>query len=1151
MTQPQAIAPSHPSAPLSPIDFQPANTWTTESGEEYVVIERMESFEPFFLNIVGSGDQWLFCSSDGSLTAGRESAETALFPYETVDKIMGNWNITGPWTAIVSNDTLWNPFRPSIALLTPARRRLMKSLLGDEVVFDELHQDLGLRFTYRWQFSKKHGFVRRAKLTNEGDQTRSLRLVDGVQNLLPAGVGNRMQLQYSCLADAYKISELECNGNLMVHRLAAGITDEPIPLENMRATTVWAHGLGEGAVYMVRRDAEDFLRGKDPKAPDEIRARRGAYFQARELTLAPGESQEWLIVAEIEQTQSEVAELKKQLADPAHLVAEVLADVAKGQQELRQLVASADGFQQTADRDTALYHYHNALCNIMRGGVPENGYHFRRDQFITHLTIHNRPLSEQFGEFLHELPETLSRRQLLDAVKTRDNRDLLRLTEEYLPLIVSRRHGDPSRPWNRFFIRVEDEAGRPVHHFEGNWRDIFQNWEALALSYPDFLGSFISKFLNASTIDGHNPYRITSEGIDWEAPDEEDPWASIGYWGDHQIVYLLKLLELDAKIHPDAIASRLDHRGHVFADVPYRLKNWAETLADPRDTVDFDRERHDALMARKAEIGADGLLLRDESGQVVQVSLAEKLLLPAAVKLANLVPGGGIWMNTQRPEWNDANNALAGCGLSIVTASYLYRYLGFVESKVKRHRSESLGLTPALAEFIETLGDHFSDSRWSQANDINPAERFALTKTSGLAVERYRTKVYQNGPGAPEGVSRQSVLDFLANARSALRRTLLQNRRTDGLWHAYNILAISPREEAFTIERLPVMLEGQVAILSSGILEPSEALDLLERLPKSALRSQRHPTYLLYPDAEIPSFLESNQVPPEKALAIPALAEMARLQDTRILVPDPVCGFRFHSALTNGYALAEVINALAKDNKLKDQITASRALIEELYEDTFHHRSFTGRSGRMFGYEGLGCVYWHMISKLMVAAQEVTLKAAETEIGEDTCARLAACYYDIQSGLGFRQSAEGYGAFPSEPYSHSPGHAGAQQPGLTGQVKEGILARFGELGAVFKDGCLKFRPRLLRAAEFAGLPASPSHPEIPANTVSFTLAQTPVTYLRCEDLEHAHAVVHLADGSELNLPNAILDPDLTRELTRQTGRITQIEVSFPAQWLVS
>ena len=62
-------------------------------------------------------------------------------------------------------------------------------------------------------------------------------------------------------------------------------------------------------------------------------------------------------------------------------------------------------------------------------------------------------------------------------------------------------------------------------------------------------------------------------------------------------------------------------------------------------------------------MGTDGRLLRDADGAVIHVTMVEKLLVLLLAKLTNLVPEGGIWMNTQRPEWNDANNALVGKGL--------------------------------------------------------------------------------------------------------------------------------------------------------------------------------------------------------------------------------------------------------------------------------------------------------------------------------------------------------------------------------------------------------------------------------------------------------------------------------------------------------
>ena len=69
----------------------------------------------------------------------------------------------------------------------------------------------------------------------------------------------------------------------------------------------------------------------------------------------------------------------------------------------------------------------------------------------------------------------------------------------------------------------------------------------------------------------------------------------------------------------------------------------------------------------------------NKNGNPYLVTLTAKLLQLVLTKLSNFVPGGGVWLNTQRPEWNDANNALAGYGLSMVTTSYLYRMLTFLK----------------------------------------------------------------------------------------------------------------------------------------------------------------------------------------------------------------------------------------------------------------------------------------------------------------------------------------------------------------------------------------------------------------------------------------------------------------------------------------
>ena len=76
---------------------------------------------------------------------------------------------------------------------------------------------------------------------------------------------------------------------------------------------------------------------------------------------------------------------------------------------------------------------------------------------------------------------------------------------------------------------------------------------------------------------------------------------------------------------------------------------------------------------------------------------------------------------------------------------------------------------------------------------------------------------------------------------------------------------------------------------------------------------------------------------------------------------------------------------------------------EKLYaivEDIINHKSFTVRSGTLFGYEGLGSIYWHMVSKLLLATLEVTKDAIGNNSDSSKIGRLFDHYYEINAGIG-------------------------------------------------------------------------------------------------------------------------------------------------------
>ena len=254
----------------------------------------------------------------------------------------------------------------------------------------------------------------------------------------------------------------------------------------------------------------------------------------------------------------------------------------------------------------------------------------------------------------------------------------------------------------------------------------------------------------------------------------------------------------------------------------------------------------------------------------------------------------------------------------------------------------------------------------------------------------------------------------------------------------------------------------------------------------------------------------------------------------------------FNSSFRNA---KELRTALDKDTSISAQ---DKHVLCGVYESVFNHRQFTGRSGSMYKYEGLGCIYWHMVSKLLLAVQEITLRAAEEGESDAVYEGLAKMYHRIRGGLGFEKTVAEYGAFPTDPYSHTPRHAGAQQPGMTGQVKEEILTRFGELGVRIEAGTVSFRPVLLTRRDFrqdAGtyrfydLGGKLQSIDVPANALAFSFCQVPVVYQLTQN--EAWIRVTTGDGASSDLSGNRLDVSQSQTIFDRCGSISRIDVGVP------
>ena len=383
-------------------------------NEEFYRICSYDRLAPFLMSIVSETDLWMYVSSTGGLTAGRKNEDAALFPYETDDRLHKANRITGPITLLrISIDNqepvLWEPFADH---LTPApiQRNLYKSVLGNQVMFEEIHRKLGLRFRYRWRNSDQFGFIRTCTVTSDRTNSAAVEILDGLLNVLPAGAELVTQQRASCLINAYTQCEVAPNTGLGIFAMTSMIVDKAEAADSLRANVVWSRGLTDVRVLLSTEQLSAFANGRPVTSETILKGRRGAYLVVGKVTVEPGQSLRWDLLADASRDQFAVEELRSTLETPDDLLDMIEHSIERGNDALRRNLASADGLQLTADRMASHHHLANVLFNNMRGGVIANNGSVSTEDLAAFLTLRNRQIATKHRKFLADQPSTVSRR---------------------------------------------------------------------------------------------------------------------------------------------------------------------------------------------------------------------------------------------------------------------------------------------------------------------------------------------------------------------------------------------------------------------------------------------------------------------------------------------------------------------------------------------------------------------------------------------------------------------------------------------------------------------------------------------------------------------------------------------------------------------
>lgn len=471
--------------------------------------------------------------------------------------------------------------------------------------------------------------------------------------------------------------------------------------------------------------------------------------------------------------------------------------------------------------------------------------------------------------------------------------------------VYSRKHGDLERDYNYFSMLPEYFS-----QGNGNFRDVNQNRRCDVFFAPFVGRENIKMFYSLIQLDGYNPlavekltYCLDEEkaktlfgGIEEKKAKEltaftQKPftpgalWAKLddtlgkwkeplfyqvidfadsmvngnfgeGYWSDHW-TYNLDLIEDYLEVYPDKEREMLYEEEYTYflsqIRVNRRGRRYVETEKGLRQyrALDEKSKRNGAEKLVRAQYG---------KGEIVHVTLMEKLLLLCAVKFAALdAYGMGVEMEGGKPGWYDALNGLPGLfGSSMAETYELARTLRYTISVLDEY-PEEVAVTEELGDFIDELRlvvrlekDSLSQkgeilSFWNRINDVK---------------ELYWDKTYDGISGRKKSYAAATLSEALKEWEAFVKRGIEKACAFgDGICPTYFSYEVTEYEKqadgivplGFQVKRIPAFLEGPVRYLKLE-LPREKKKTLYEHVKNSGLYDKKLSMYKVNDSLEQASF---------------------------------------------------------------------------------------------------------------------------------------------------------------------------------------------------------------------------------------------------------------------------------------------------------
>jgi hypothetical protein len=814
------------------------------------------SFLPGISGLFGI-PMWVFYTNRGQAISsfGIESKDHPIMEFQPANKAYQLTNSLGFRTFLKSEDLFYEPFtsppRPAV------QRNMFIGMNELEIREIDLENNLEIRVLY-FNLSNEPvaGLVRQLTIRNTGYQGRKINILDGLPAIYPYGVNNA-QLKFIGRTIEAWMEVLHLESNLPYYRLRASAEDTS-EIRSFQAGNYALAAISDGFLPAI----------VDPRL---IFGSDTSFQQPQGLL-----ERDFVNILTEEQTQEG--------RTPCAFFGTFLDLAPDKSVDITSLYGYAESYAQSE----------RLKSKILQPDYIVNKYSQARE-LTCQLT---KPLATKSG---NPLFDAYCRQTFLD--------NLLRggwphqLGGQHIYHIFSRKHGDPERDYNHFFLA-------PEYYSQGNgsYRDVNQNRRSDILFNPKVAEFNVRLFLSLIQLDGYNPLVVEGtkftlaeehreevlnlvshpEGLVPELSDLFTPGSllavaqkshltvtpqefidhvfgrteqhiqadfSEGYWVDHW-TYNLDLIESYLDLYPDKKTELLFESTLLpFYDSP--------AVVNPRSEkyiLDKDRPRQIQAISKPVDklellgnrkIHPNWVRTEQGRGDIFRLPLISKLLLLAIIKFSSLDPlGMGLEMEAGRPGWDDALNGLPGMfGSSIADSFELARLFDLLITNMKNLNHpvvlpiEANQLLTKIQEIL--LGKHSTFNRWDELS---------------TARETYREKTKLGVDGTIIEISSAELLSALVRMQKALNSGL---DRAQEFGHGitptyftfevaeYKILKDTDLEgrhfikpTKFNANPLPLFLEGpahQLKILPTR----EESQSLYQQVRNSELYDQKLKTYKL------------------------------------------------------------------------------------------------------------------------------------------------------------------------------------------------------------------------------------------------------------------------------------------------------------------